>query len=460
MATFFLGCYLISATPAHAIVDPLSSPNNRFGIHILNGTSLDEVANLVNTNGDWGYVTLVIQDDQRDTKKWQEVFDKLRETHLIPIVRIATHPEGENWVKPAIGEAPAWASFLDSLNWVVKNRYVVLFNEPNHAKEWGGQIAPTEYADVLYNYSQKLKKQNEDFFVLNAGFDSSAPNGIETRDQVSYIRSMLSHNPQVFEYIDGWTSHSYPNPDFSSPPEKHGRGGIKNYEWELSTLKSFGIQKDLPVFITETGWSGKNLSEEKVAQNFQKSFIEIWNDPKVAAVTPFVLDYQAEPFSSFSWKKPDGWKTQYQVIQSLGKTVGQPEQIEKIVIRDGIPEKFTTKNLYFMTLDLENLGQTIWKESDGYEIQIETPGVGSQITKGALENIKPFQIYKTGVALTTPEIPGSYSLKISLLKNGKEVSQTTVALILEELPEKPIDITKNHLKRFIEFLLNKLTNWK
>ena len=107
--------------------------NNKFGIHLAvpSEQDLQAAAALVNSNGgDWGYVTVVMEENDRDLGKWQGIFDRMRELHLIPIVRLATSPEGDHWRRPSADEAQIWAEFLNSLNWVVKNRYVVLFNEP------------------------------------------------------------------------------------------------------------------------------------------------------------------------------------------------------------------------------------------------------------------------------------------------------------------------------------------
>jgi hypothetical protein len=39
---------------------------NKFGIHILSANEIEKAKELVNSNGgDWGYVTVVIRDDQR-----------------------------------------------------------------------------------------------------------------------------------------------------------------------------------------------------------------------------------------------------------------------------------------------------------------------------------------------------------------------------------------------------------
>ena len=85
---------ILYTSQVSAITDPLSVPNNKFGIHIISA-SPDEsspAAKLVNTNGDWGYITVLIESKDRNQGKWQEFFNDLRRRHLIPIVRLATEP--------------------------------------------------------------------------------------------------------------------------------------------------------------------------------------------------------------------------------------------------------------------------------------------------------------------------------------------------------------------------------
>jgi len=134
--------FLLTSSNSYAV-------NNKFGIHILEPSDLDKAASLVNSSGgDWGYVTVVIRDDDLDFAKWQNFMDQCREKHLVPLVRIATHQEKENWAKPDPADSLKWAEFLNNLNWPVKDRYVIVFNEPNQAREWGGEIKPDEYAQV------------------------------------------------------------------------------------------------------------------------------------------------------------------------------------------------------------------------------------------------------------------------------------------------------------------------
>lgn len=395
---FFLN--LLKPTRIWAITDPLTEPNNPVGIHILSEKDLKDASELVNTGGDWGYVTLVIRSNETDSKRWQKVFDEARRLHLIPIVRIASKQLDGGWEKPSIDEVDGWVSFLSSLNWVVQNRYVVIGNEPNHAKEWGGEVNPEEYTDYLVSFSQKLKEASEDFFVLQAGLDASAPTDNLHMSEAEFIKRMLNHKQDLFDYIDGWTSHSYPNPNFSGSENAEGRGTVKTFEWELNYLKSLGVQKDLPVFITETGWAhnGDNgalgfYKPQIIGQKLIKAYESAWNDKKIVAVTPFVLDYQAKPFDVFSWKKKDGdFYEFYHNIKDMAKSQGKPVQIvSSEVISFLLPpvlRKVDSDRLYGL-VNLKNTGQSIWKVGEtvsltlrGKEVDVEPVSLLSNIEPG------------------------------------------------------------------------------
>src|SRR3989344_445907 len=140
-----------------AIYDPVSVPNNRYGIHIVDTSDLPDLLALLNTNGgDWGYVTMVLSDNDRDAGHWQSLFDQMRRTHLIPIIRLATHVENGAWVKPNSDRFYEIVKLLNGLNWPTENRYVILYNEPNHAKEWGNTPDPEGYAEILVTFARQF----------------------------------------------------------------------------------------------------------------------------------------------------------------------------------------------------------------------------------------------------------------------------------------------------------------
>jgi len=410
-------------------------PNNKFGILLAQPYSetIKEAADLVNSNGGkWGYVTVVIQENDRDKNKWQGIFNQMRELNLIPIIRLATSAEGENWRRPEKQDIKGWVDFLDSLNWVVKNRYVVLFNEPNHGSEWGGEVDPNNYAQVVFELAKSLKEKNSDFFVMLAGLDASAPSwmpGME--DEENFLREIPNLKSQISNYIDGWASHSYPNPGFAGSPYATGRGTVRTYEWELGLLKELGIDKELPVFITETGW--KRGNEETVANYFQTVFEQVWGpDDRVEAVTPFVLDYQSDPFLEFSWKFPSAkasgeqeFYQQYYTVQSLTKTKGEPEQIEKGEINFSLPKELVVQSKYDFRITLKNQGQAIWDKDNDYQMLIDSnTGNKPDYLFEDLKDIKPFEEKDIYLTFKTDENLSEKNVRLILQKNGKNVLES------------------------------------
>ena len=418
---------------AFAIYDPVSVANNRFGIHIIDPVDLEDAAKLVNSSaGDWGYVTLVIPQTQRDTKRWQEVFDRARRLHLIPIVRVATRPLENIWEKPSIGDIDGWVSFFNSLNWVIKNRYVMIGNEPNHAKEWGGEINPEEYASYLDEFSTKLKSSSSDYFVLPAGLDASAANSRETMDEVVFLKSMITAKPELFVNIDGWASHSYPNPGFSGPENGFGRGSVRSYEWELGVLKKFGITKELPVFITETGWSHDGATD-KIGQKFSFAFANAWNDDRVVAVTPFVLSYQEPPFETFSWKDKEGnFYEFYSDVQKLPKTKGEPiqEDAGKILAVFVSPIHLIDASFTGIVL-VANEGQAIWDKS---ELSLSTNGNSTLKTEPSFSVLEPKGLGLITFSAQAPQESGLHIQSISLARLEKQISEPSFFQVLTVSP--------------------------
>jgi hypothetical protein len=425
--------FLVLFTPLKtlAVYDPVSVPNNSFGIHIANISDLEDAAKLVNSEGgDWGYVTLVITEDNRTVGVWQEVFNKMRRLHIIPIVRIATKEENGNWKKPVLGEIDGWVSFLNSLNWVIKNRYITIGNEVNLGKEWGGEVNPEEYAVYLKEFSQKLKKESPDYFVMPAGFDASLPTSKTSLEEGTYLRRMQIKEPDIFEIVDGWASHSYPNPDFSASEYASGRGSIRTYEWETSFLKSLGVKKNLPVFITETGWAHKVsgnkatmkfLDESRLSIKFERAFKEAWNNKNIVAVTPFILNYEYAPFDMFSWKNDGKYNSLYGNMQKLKKISGKPIQEDKAEIsRIFVPAINLLGANYTGLFFVENKGQTVWNK-DSLKV-IDERGESLEINKISLSSYEPggsgFIVFKG----KSPSNEGSYQKSIQLLNGADAIS--------------------------------------
>ncbi|KKR72092.1 MAG: hypothetical protein UU16_C0046G0006 [Candidatus Woesebacteria bacterium GW2011_GWA2_40_7] len=449
-----LNLFFLSPKSVLAITDPLSVPNNKFGVHIFSEKDLPDAQKLINTSGDWGYVTFVITEGERDHDRWQKVFDQMRRDHLIPIVRLATKASGDTWEIPKIEEINNWIAFLNSLNWVIENRYVIISNEPNHSSEWGGKIDPETYATYLKNFSQALHTASPDFFVLPAGLDASANNSVKTMDETKFIRAMLKAEPDVFNFIDGWNSHSYPNPAFSGKETDVGRGTINTFDWELTYLKTLGATKSLPVFITETGWSNVDSSEDQIASRLIYAYKNVWSDSRIVAVTPFILNYPNPPFEQFSWKKADGsFYSFYTTISNLPKIAGAPKQIVKgdilaVFAQPVIP----LGSEYVGAILAKNTGQSIWSQNN---ISIGSESSDFTIKPFSFQEIEPTRLGLIVFKAAAPENTGIYtkSLFLADTENKKITNSFSIEAYVVKIDQNQINNYFTGVQRYIKGLL-------
>ncbi|MCL5113882.1 MAG: hypothetical protein M1372_01805 [Patescibacteria group bacterium] len=331
-AVFFIFLLsFLSVKPGFAIYDPLSRPNNFYGIHILFPDELDDAAKLVNSSGgDWGYVTIPIQAKDKDIDKWQKFMDDAKRLHLIPIIRLATQEDFIRkgvWRKPDFYDIIDFANFLNSLSWPTKNRYVVLFNEVNRSDEWGGETPDPSFYSQLVDFSYKtFKDRSDDFFIILGGLDNAAPNdGVNYIDEYTYLAQLIKYDPNVFNNIDGIASHSYPNPGFSQIPSANKKMGVSSYKFEYDFINSYTTSRK-PIFITETGWSNGILPGSVIADYYKMTFEKIWggDKDKVVAITPFLLRSNGGPFDIFSFYKNNELTPYYQTFQSMAKVKGDP----------------------------------------------------------------------------------------------------------------------------------------
>jgi len=341
------------------IYDPREPVNNRVGVHILFVNEVEMAAELVNSNGgDWGYVTIPIQSVDRDLAKWQKFMDDCRRLHLVPILRIATFVREDYWTRAYWYEEVDYANFLDSLDWPVANRYVIIYNEPNRAKEWGRVLSAEDYAKVLSTAYDAFKRVNENFFILPAGFDAAAPSNSILMDEYEYLRRMAKAVPDVFEKIDGWSSHSYPNPGFSGSCYDKSRMSIIAYKHELEFLKNnYGVD-NLPVFITETGWSQEKINREDLFGNYRYAFEQVWNDKDVVAVTVFLLNGESL-FDEFTLISKGEKTASYKAIASLKKVGGKPKLEEISGQVAGLTDKKRKNNLSFYSREVYMLRERL-----------------------------------------------------------------------------------------------------
>ncbi len=330
--------FLLFPFNVNAIYDPLSTANNKIGIHILFTDELEDARQLVNSsNGDWGYVTIPIQSHDKDLEKWQKFMDDCKDYHLIPIIRLATNGDYFNtkvWEKPKYESILDFANFLNSLDWPTKNRYVIIYNEVNRGDEWGGSPEPKEYAEFLSYAVTVFKSKNPDFFIISSGMDNASVNNYpDAMDKLTFYREMEKAVPGIFNQIDGLASHAYPNPGFSELPSVSTSRSIYSFLYEKKYIENF-TNKKLPVFITETGWTLKRYTDTQIGKFYKQAFENVWSDENVIAITPFILKAGTEPFLQFSMKNVDGGNNKvFDSIKEIEKIKGTPilSEIKKVL---------------------------------------------------------------------------------------------------------------------------------
>jgi len=319
---------LFGNTSKEPSFNPQAYPNNKVGLYIYSiNDYADTAAQMVNSNGgDWGYVLVPYAVYDNDIEKWDGFFKQLHKDHLIPIIQL--------WDLRNTPETTHAAKFLDLLPWPTTTHYVSVYNEPNDAGFWNGKIDPEGYAHTLDETINVFKSQNQQFFILNGAFNASARTKDQYLDEEEYLIRMDKEKPGIFKKLDGWASHSYPQPNFSGKVEDIGRDSIRAYEWELAILKKHFSVENLPVFITETGWAHREgetpdysfYPATQTADFIKEAFEKVWlPDTRVVAVTPFTIKY-SHPHDHFNWLDSNlNPYPQYSALQQIPKVAGKPE---------------------------------------------------------------------------------------------------------------------------------------
>lgn len=319
-----------------SVPHPFQDKINKVGMHILNVHELDlakqVLGDIYTVNGSqenqtnqtdqtdqtqsWHYITVPFTlSDLNSLNDWQQFFDQARKKRIIPLVRLTTVFENGAWQQPTRQQIVAQISALGRLQWPTEKKHIIIFNEVNHAAEWGGVIDPVGYADYLHFASHWAKSEDSEFVILPAAMDLAAPNGVKTTEAFTYLNTMIAHNPDVFAAIDIWNSHSYPNPAFSAPPTNGGQNSLRGFEKELEFIEA-KTGKKYPVIITETGWDLRNARQPQLAPYYLYTLQHIWSDSRVLGVTPFILKGDPGPFSGFGFVDANNQPTQqYRALQ-------------------------------------------------------------------------------------------------------------------------------------------------
>jgi hypothetical protein len=274
-------------------------------------------------------------------------------------------------------------------------------------------------------------------------------------DESFFLKKMITTEPNLFDNLNGWVSHSYPNPGFAGRETDTGRGTINTFDWELNYLKNLGVTKDLPVFITETGWSNQKIDNNKITLMYDYAFKNVWNDPRVVAVTPFILNYPQDPFSEFSWQKGDGtFYPYYTGVQAISKIAGAPVQIVSGQVLGAIAQPVAPPGSDFLGAVLaKNTGQSIWGANN---VSLTGDTKDFLIKSYSIPNTEPTKLGLIIFKAAAPENTGIYSKSLFLnTKEGKRITNSfPIESVIVKIDQMQINSFFGKISAYLQSALN------
>ena len=242
--------------------------------------------------------------DWSDTAKapgiydWSEIDARVRAAaqegiHLLPVLGHAP-----SWTGPA--DAQAYADFVAAAvrrygpGTSANLTWFELWNEPNYT--WGGKtFDPAAYAKDVRAAAVAAKRMAPSVKVLMyADYEDSPEANGSSRWQTTMIDDFFSAVPDLGRWIDGIAVHPYSG-DPARPLADSGSGWTDvTGNWAFARVdqirkKFLTHGADLPVWITEVGWSTYTYSPAKQAHFYLDLITAVERRPWIRAMFAYCL---------------------------------------------------------------------------------------------------------------------------------------------------------------------------
>jgi hypothetical protein len=336
--------------PPRPPVEPLPTrfaqgplPNNIVGLNVARlhqPIYVWATSDAVNANGgDWGYITVVWTIEDRDARNaeynFQQFLDRCFEHHVQPIVRVGTRfsrsnrpgnsPPGSKgaegtWSRPDWDEPKRWRTFFEQATWPTRHAWIIVGNEPNLGREWGGAVDAAGYARYLAHFLDTFQDAPR-FDVVSGALDISNHTALpEMQDALEFLDLMGETVPGIFARLPAWASNPY----------RVVSGGPGARYTHLAYEAEFDrIGREMPVLITEAGHL-ETGDEHEIAQFYAEAFRDWMADPKVVAATPLFWHpdrnefwmFELDSKNRFVYKSPT-----YELLRRLPRVAGSPEYV-------------------------------------------------------------------------------------------------------------------------------------
>ena len=316
-------------------------PNNIVGLNVARlhqPIYVWATSDVVNANGgDWGYITVVWTIEDREARNaeynFQQFLDRCFEHHVQPIVRVGTtftrstkpgnSPPGSqgmdgSWSRPQPDEPKRWFEFFERATWPSRHAWIIVGNEPNLGREWGGEVDAAGYARYLARFLDVFQGSSP-YDVVSGALDISNGNKMpEMQDALEFLDAMNEAVPGIFERLPAWASNPY----------RVISGGPGARYTHLAYEAEFDhIGREMPVLITEAGHL-ETGDEQEIARFYAEAYRDWMADPKVVAATPLFWHpdrndfwmFEIDSKNRFVYKSPT-----YELLRKLPRVAGSPE---------------------------------------------------------------------------------------------------------------------------------------
>lgn len=152
-----------------------------------------------------------------------------------------------------------------------------IWNEENSTAYWRPQrTGPADYAELYLAARRAIKRVEPGARVIVGGLAVGGSHS--TTDEVDFLRRMVAHRPSLRRNLDAVAFHPYKR----SVPEVYAR--IARLRRALDTL----VGPQVPIEITEVGWSQRSFPEPTRAADLSQLALELpRSDCNITRLIPF-----------------------------------------------------------------------------------------------------------------------------------------------------------------------------
>jgi hypothetical protein len=208
--------------------------------------------------------------------RWQwetpdRIIDQIEEHNLKVIIRLGAQP---GWASkgidlPEIGPPDDLQDFYDYV-YAVASRYrgrieaYQIWNEPNLAREWGGQPPrPEEYTRLLQVGYQAVKDADPQAIVISAGMAPTTRHDEAAMPDTYFLQGMYDAGARPYFDVLGVHAPGYKSPPEIDPAEVAGNPSLNNNDGAPEALRrvySFRRVEDLRALMVENGDAEKKVA--------------------------------------------------------------------------------------------------------------------------------------------------------------------------------------------------------